>query len=719
MRFPEFLKKIKRPKKAVPTEQQKHYAELRSSIYRSNLVTINEWMNHVSLALHFLLAAVINFAIEAMSRHSVTGAFNYLKTSPLVFAYNTFMIFTTFTVVYFLRRRVFARMVLTIIWLLLGLVNGIMLSNRVTPFNGADLKVAMDAITMINQYFNKFEVVLIGVFAVAVVVLIVFAFRVAPVYKGKRNLVICAVMLAVNIAAFGTVTDIALDKRVLSNYFGNIAFAYQDYGLPYCFYSSVFKTGIDQPEGYSEELIDELTGGEEFASASTGRDESDMPNIIVVQLESFFDPTDIEGLELSKDPIPNFRNLMANYSSGYFKAPSVGAGTANTEFEVLTGMSMRYFGPGEYPYKTIMKQTTCDSAAYALKNFGYGTHAMHNNGGNFYSRAEVFANMGFDDYTSKEFMNILDYTEMGWAKDDILIRYMNEALDSTPGQDFLFTITVQGHGSYPTQQVLFDPEVEVTAIKDESMRYAVEYYVNMQYEVDQFIGNLLRSIQQRGEDTVVVFYGDHLPTMGFKAEDLKSRYLYNTEYVIWDNIGLEKKDQNIFAYQLLAEVMDQLDIHAGTVFNYHQNRKGTRNYLSDLQILQYDMLYGEHYSYPDQELHEATDMAMGLYDAEIVSGFIDRDGVLNVVGRNFTNWSRIYINDDKISTVFVNDTILQTKNTSELEDGDIIKVCQLGSKNTIFRSTKEYVCTIGEDNIVTLLEVQPEENPEEDNSEDH
>ena len=131
------------------------------------------------------------------------------------------------------------------------------------------------------------------------------------------------------------------------------------------------------------------------------------------------------------------------------------------------------------------------------------------------------------------------------------------------------------------------------------------------------------------------------------------------------------------------------------------------------------MLYGEHYSYPDQELHEAADMAMGLYDAEIVSGFIDRDGVLNVVGRNFTNWSRIYINDDKISTVFVNDTILQTKNTSELEDGDIIKVCQLGSKNTIFRSTKEYVCTIGEDNIVTLLEVQPEENPEEDNSEDH
>ena len=54
---------------------------------------------------------------------------------------------------------------------------------------------------------------------------------------------------------------------------------------------------------------------------------------------------------------PEFhKNAHANYSSGYFKVPSVGAGTANTEFEVLTGMSMRFFGPGEYPYKTYVKE---------------------------------------------------------------------------------------------------------------------------------------------------------------------------------------------------------------------------------------------------------------------------------------------------------------------------------------------------------------------------
>ena len=77
----------------------------------------------------------------------------------------------------------------------------------------------------------------------------------------------------------------------------------------------------------------------------------------MLQLETFFDPTTVEWLEFSEDPIPNFHRLMQEYSSGAYKVPSVGAGTANTEFESITGMNLRYFGPGEYPYKTILKKT--------------------------------------------------------------------------------------------------------------------------------------------------------------------------------------------------------------------------------------------------------------------------------------------------------------------------------------------------------------------------
>ena len=233
---------------------------------------------------------------------------------------------------------------------------------------------------------------------------------------------------------------------------------------------------------------------------------------------------------------------MENYSTGYFKVPSVGAGTANTEFEVLTGMNLRYFGPGEYPYKTVLKYQTAESAATALTRFGYGAHALHNNGGNFYSRADVFNNIGFDTYTSKEFMNILQVTENGWAKDDILTQHILNAMDSTEQQDFVFGITVQGHGDYPgRKKVLENPRIKVNGIEDEGRTNAWEYYVNQLYETDQFVGELLQKLKERGEPTVLVLYGDHLPTMGLEAKDLKNRYLYNTNYVIWDNIGLQKK----------------------------------------------------------------------------------------------------------------------------------------------------------------------------------
>ena len=72
-------------------------------------------------------------------------------------------------------------------------------------------------------------------------------------------------------------------------------------------------------------------------------------------LESFIDPYDVNFLQMSEDPIPTFHSLEQNFTTGYLTVPVVGAGTANTEFEVLTGMSMQYFGTGEYPYKTILK----------------------------------------------------------------------------------------------------------------------------------------------------------------------------------------------------------------------------------------------------------------------------------------------------------------------------------------------------------------------------
>ncbi len=676
----------------------------RNSAFAKKMAPIYMWMNRFSLLLHFVLSCVINFVIEAISRHSVGPAWEYMILSPWAFLFNAYMIFITFLLVYLVRRRVFFRIIISVFWLVIGCVNGYMLSVRVTPFNAQDLKVIDDAMTMLDKYFTGPQGAMLILLIIAVIAWLVSMWRRGGQYTGKMYRIPALIVVVIAFGTMGKVTDFAIEKRVVSNYFGNIAFAYEDYGLPYCFSASLFNTGISQPSGYGKDAINTITEEGKLLETSTTRKE--MPNIILIQLESFFDTYESEFFTTSKDPIPTFHYLMDHYSSGYFKVPSVGAGTANTEFEVLTGMNLRYFGPGEYPYKTIAKYQPMESVATALKEFGYGAHALHNNGGNFYSRADVFKMMGFDSYTSKEFMNILQYTENGWAKDDILTEHIMNALNSTEHQDFVFGISVEGHGDYPEEKVLENPEIEVLGIEEEGKKNSWEYFVNHLYETDKFIADLLSQLQKRNEPTVLILYGDHLPTMGLEASDLKSRYLFNTNYVVWDNIGLKKEDRNLPTYQLMAEVFDRLGIHSGTVFNYHQTRRQTKHYLSDLELLQYDMLYGECHLYGGKKNAPKVDdhFQMGIKDVSLFGTEIDASGKHIFYGENMTANSKIYINGEKQGTTFINDAHIELKKY-KLKEGDEIVVCQVGSSSRIFRSSVAYKYSQG--NLVLATEYVP------------
>lgn len=667
----------------------------RNSAFAKKMQPVYAFMNRFSLIFHALLACIINFVIEAISRHSVVAAWDYMTGTPMVFLYNAFMIFVTFSIVYLFKRRIFVRMIIGAIWVILGIANGYILLKRVTPFNAQDLKIAGDGIALINNYCNGFEVVVIAVGAVALLIWLISMWRRGGQYAGKIHHIAALIGIIVCGVLYTFVTNIAIDKRVVSTYFGNIAFAYEDYGLPYCFSASLFNTGISEPNGYTKKAMAKIDKDGELNQTAASRSSDELPNIIVVQLESYFDVANAELFTTSEDACPNLHNLYQNYSNGYFKVPSVGAGTANTEFEVLTGMNLRYFGPGEYPYKTYSKKHPTESAATALASLGYGTHALHDNTGNFYSRANVFNNMGFDTFTSKEFMNVLQTTENGWAKDEILTQHIMEAMDTTKQEDFVFTVSVQGHGNYPETQVIENPKIKVEGIEDEALKNKWEYYVNQVYEMDQFVGDLIKAVEERNEPSVVVFYGDHLPTMGLKAEDLKSRYLYNTNYVIWDNIGLQKDDKNIPAYQLMSEVLNRLDIHSGTVFNYHQQRKGTKNYLSDLELLQYDILYGKQYVYNGKAPITEGHMVMGIRNVSLSSIVPQLNSGYSLYGENFTKYSRVYVNGEKQKSSFLNNTRINLSET-ELKDGDVIQVGQVGSSDTIFRMSDKYTYQNGQ-----------------------
>ena len=647
------------------------------------------FFNKISLILQALGCAVLYFVIEAICRHSFTEAWTYMTTRPLVFAYNAAFIFTTMLLVYLFRKRIFWRIFIGGFWLFLGIVNGVLLLNRVTPFTGPDVKNLTDGLSIAKKYLSQTEMTIGGILlGVAVLILLIILIK-SPKYRGKLKYKVNIPLILVGVLAFGGITQLALEKRVLSNYFGNIAIAYEDYGYPYCLATTIFNTGISAPRDYSESEIKKIENSEEnLPETKSGTH----PNILFLQLESFFDPTLVNYLNLSEDPIPTFRKLMKEYSSGYYKVPSVGAGTANTEFESITGMSLHYFGPGEYPYKSILKETTCESAPYVLDNLGYTSHALHNNEANFYGRRSIFPNLGFDTFTSAEYMKDENQKNpLGWTKDSVLTDEIIKCLDSTEGPDYVYTISVQGHGDYPSEPILENPDITVSGAPTDELNNKWEYYVNQIHEMDEFVKELTDALADYPEDVVLVMYGDHLPTMGLTVEDVKNKYLFQTEYVMWDNFGLKKKKENLAAYQMAAEVMDRVGIHEGTIFKYHQARKNTKNYQVDLETLQYDLLYGKQYSYDGVNPFERTKMRMGIYDAtldslELVS---EQDHTYYVLGTNFTPSSQVKINGDWYDTVYVNPTKLIITG-KELGDFDRISVVQRSNSSTRKAMTKTH-----------------------------
>lgn len=580
--------------------------------------TIPQILNKYSPLFHALLSCAIVFIVELVSRRNYSSTINFIFETPFTYLYNAFLVFSSLSLVYLFRRRAFARFLISSFWIILGIINGVVLSNRVTPFNFSDLTCISDLMRMTNTNYFTPELVLTILFAGSAFLCGCIYFYIhGPQYKGNIHKTITPVWIfATLFIALPTTTRVAQNHDIVETYFANIAQGYEDYGFVYSFSTGVLDRGMSKPADYSRETIEDILESLASQKESTSITTENAPNIICVLLESFVDPDEFQFMSYSRDPAPFFHSLKDNYSSGYLTMPVVGAGTANSEFEVLTGMRLQYFGTGEYPYKTILKDTDCESVAGVLKNLGYATHAVHNNNGNFYSRINAFSKMGFDTFTSKEQMNITEYTPNGWAEDDILVEETIKTLLSTPEQaDFTYTITVGLHGPYLTEALSVDPFCHIYGIEDESVRNQWSYYMHQLHKTDRFMERLVHELEQLNEDTIVVFWGDHLPTMGLTDKDLKSGDIYKTSYVTWNNFGLDKKDCDLYAYQLMAQILDRIGIHEGTLLHYHQSQSQSPDpgtYEKGIEHLQYDILYGKRYCYEGGiSPYASTDILMG------------------------------------------------------------------------------------------------------------
>ena len=657
------------------------------------------------LSLLLLMSLLLTFVVDCISRGSISESMNFISEKSITFLFNALIILLTLSITLLTKRKIFSYSVISAIWVIAAIGYNILLNLRGTPLTGSDLKLIKSGLKIINNYMSKKEILAIIAALFFILILLAFFFIFAPKTRFKINYLLSLGMIFIIFMIYKGCNYLALNNSIVSNNFWDLEAVYKENGFTYCFSTTLLNNGVSEPESYSQDSIESIfyslddsktaNANNLYSDISYSSNEK-LPNIIIIQLESFFDPLLIEGIEFDVDPIPNFRKLKENYSTGTFSVSTIGGGTANTEFEVLTGLNLDFFAPGEYPYNTTVNSKTSESINYALKESNYSTHAIHNHEGNFYNRNTVFSNLGFDTFTSSEYMLIDERTPLGWAKDTFLIEPILDLLTSTENQDFIYTISVQGHGSYPNDEIVDEKNVNITNISNEKYKNSIEYYANQIYEMDLFIDDLINAVNTLDEDTVIVFYGDHLPNLNLSSDDLSNKNLFATEYVIWDNLGLDKNDVDLEAYQLTSKVLYDLGMDNGIVTKLHQSYlfegenslyNDENKYLDALKSIEYDILAGNEYLYDYISKPAATTLKFGSKDIVLSNLYIE-DGKLFAEGKNFTYNSIFLVDGNFATTEFISPNKISCDASVIKSEGSNVFIGQMSGGAQVLSATQ-------------------------------
>lgn len=632
---------------------------------------------------------ILTFLMDVMLRGEISDSWNYINQYSSRFLFNISIVLLTFTPIFLFKKRYFYISLITTIWLILSIANSVILNLRGTPLTGGDLKMIKSGLSIAKQYLTFFNILCICLLIIVLLVSLVIIYIKSPKIKVNYKIVIPSILIYG--LAFSQILNFVLDKGIVTTNFFDIRARYMDYGFSYSFLNSIVNNGVKKPTSYSKSSMGDLEYAlgdtdsvSSFASTIDANDSGSQtniePNIIMIQLESFIDPLWIKTIDFNEDPIPNFRNIVNNYTSGLLTIPGLGGGTANSEFEVITGFSSGLFGAGEFPFNTLLSSDTSPSLAYYLKNLGYSSHALHNNDATFYSRYKAYKNLGFNSFTPIESMPNMARTPMGWAKDTYLTYEIEKLLSSTDTSDLIFAISVQGHGSYPNSP-LEDSVIKASSDTEISNLNSIEYYVNQLHEMDKFIGELIDMVNSLNEPSIIVFYGDHHPAIDVKVEDFVTNSLYTTPYAIWNNIGLEKESINLKAYELSSYIVKKLDFPETILTSLHNSTINEELKKEYLHLIQYDSLYGKDYLGLNEMVTSNDSFTYGV-NTPIINNIESSSNSTNIIGENFNSYSKVFVNDTAIDSTFIDSNTLSLGNYN-LKSGDIITVKDMAGAGKI------------------------------------
>ncbi|MGN4815480.1 LTA synthase family protein [Bacillus cereus group sp. MYBK163-2] len=601
-----------------------------------------------SLRVHFILFLLAHtvalFYIVMQVNMSFIEAMNWIYFYNMQFILSFVVIYAIYILVYNLIGKVFLSMVLTSCTLvILCIVNYLKLIFRGDPLYPSDftqITHMQSVIPMVMDYFSWSYIFVIILSIVACIVAGIYMRRYiqnVKIHLGIRALLVVGSIFV--LYAYGNFANTFMNKVfqksgvdfVLWNQNEN----YASNGFVLGFISNLDTTVMEKPKNYSKENMLQIANDikKQYSGNIGSQKKKEKPNIIFVMSESFWDPTKVTNLSFSEDPVPNLHHYIENFPGGQTISPTFGGNTANVEFEALTSYSMSLLKPGSIPYQQVItNKKEIPSIPTALKKEGYYTSAIHSFGRTFFKRDDVYKVLGFDKFNAEDTMENVDI-DGDYISDLAMSKEIIAELEKQKQPTFIHAVTMQNH--FPFTEGRFGENlIEISGLENEDSKGELETYTEGLRRSDEALQYLIEQLDNFDRPTLLVFFGDHLPSLGTNKSFYKENgYITNektpnerlamaqTPLLMYanfdmpnDNLGLVSPihfsnlifdyaglNKPLF-YQFLSEfykeipvLRDELKVDKnGEVIN--DLTKKQKEMLEQYKMLQYDLLVGNQYS---------------------------------------------------------------------------------------------------------------------------
>lgn len=410
------------------------------------------------------------------------------------------------------------------------------------------------------------------------------------------------------------------------NIFWNQKVNYAQNGLVFAFTGNLRQNLLEEPKGYSREAIEQIAAKySELPDPVPTTQLAQQPNILFMMDEAFFDPTRLQGLTFSEDPLQFIHRMEKATPSGFLLSPEFAGNTANVEFEALTGMSMYFLKDGSIPYQQkIVKMSSLPSIISILKERGYRALAIHPFDKTFYNRNRVYPILGFDAFTGEQDMKgAARMTPKGYISDHAAVQEAVRELKTSEGPAFVHLVTMQNH--FPFTKGQNGPNTITVQGMKASYTDELETYTQNSKLTDEALSYLQQELQTITRPTIAVFWGDHLPALSagiYASEgfDQNLRLKHETKLMLLANFDIGAEPLGTLSpaflgpavfrltgqtlppyYKLLEKVRSEIpglskQVLVGQTGILRGLTPGQQQLLDEYRLVEYDLLEGGQYA---------------------------------------------------------------------------------------------------------------------------